>query len=146
MTISEKVSYLKGLADGLQLDENNKQDKLIKGIIDILGDMALSISDLEENYGEICEQLDAVDEDLSHLEDDYYDDDEDEDEDSDDDFYEVECPSCGNTLYLDEDAVDAGCMNCPNCGTELEFDFSADDGDEEKNHEHKHHSGEGSEE
>ena len=34
MTISEKVAYIKGLADGLVLDENNKQDKLLKAYTD----------------------------------------------------------------------------------------------------------------
>ena len=37
MTISEKVAYLKGLADGLDLDkEPSKEGKIIAKIIDVL--------------------------------------------------------------------------------------------------------------
>lgn len=132
MTITEKVSYIKGLADGLELDENSKQDKLLKAIIDVLDDIAMSVSDLEDGYDELCEQVDAVDEDLSDLEEDFYGDDEcecgghGEDDEDDEDFYEVECPACHDVIYLDEDMIDEGGIECPNCGTELEFDFSCD--------------------
>ncbi len=131
MTITEKVSYIKGLADGLELDENNKQDKLLKAIIDVLEDMATSVADLEDGYDELCEQVDAVDEDLSDLEEDYYGEDEcdccdHEDDDEDGEFYEVECPACHDVIYLDEDMISEGGIACPNCGTELEFDFESD--------------------
>lgn len=131
MTITEKVSYIKGLADGLELDESNKQDKLLKAIIDVLDDVAMSVADLEDGYDELCEQIDAVDEDLSELEEDFYDEDGcdccgHDDEDDDEDFYEVECPACHDVIYLDEDMIDEGGIECPNCGTELEFDFACD--------------------
>ena len=133
MTVIEKVAYLKGLADGLGLDPENKTDKLIKAVIDVLDDMALSVCDLEDNYAEVVEQLDAVDEDLSMLEDDFYEDDDDDDEDYDDDedFYEVKCPQCGDVIYLDDDMLEDGSIDCPNCGTELEFDFTCDCDDDE---------------
>ena len=131
MTVIEKISYLKGLADGLGLDPENKQDKLIKAIIDVLDDVSLSISDLEDTYAELSEQVDAVDEDLAMLEDDYFGDYEDDDDDMDDEeYYEVECPQCGDHIYLDEDLLEEGNMDCPNCGAELEFDVSDECGDE----------------
>ena len=74
MTVYEQISYLKGLAEGLGLDENNKQDKLIKAIIDVLDEIAVSIDELEDVSEELCEQIDAVDEDLASLEEDFYDD------------------------------------------------------------------------
>ena len=40
MEISEKVAYLKGLAEGLNLDTDSKEGKLIAAIIDVLDDMA----------------------------------------------------------------------------------------------------------
>ena len=50
MTISEKVAYLKGLAEGLNLDvEKSKEGKLISVMIGILEEVGLSIEDLEEN-------------------------------------------------------------------------------------------------
>ena len=40
MTVTEKVSYLKGLAEGLGIDENEKNGKVIKAIIDVLDDLS----------------------------------------------------------------------------------------------------------
>ena len=49
MTISEKVAYLKGLAEGLNLDvDKSKEGKLISVMIGILEEIGLSIEDLEE--------------------------------------------------------------------------------------------------
>lgn len=133
MTAIERVSYLKGLADGLGLDPENKQDKLISAMIEVLDDFALTISELSDSYDDLCDQVDAIDEDLASVEEDVYDDEYDEDEDDgddelhDSDFYQVACPSCGDEIYLDEDMIAAGSIECPNCGTELEFDGSCDE-------------------
>ncbi len=130
MTISEKISYIKGLAEGLALDVNTKEGKVLAAIIDLLCDMVDEIDAIDEACAEIGEQLDAVDEDLSALEDDfYYDEDEDEDEDDeyfDDDVYEVECPNCHEIIYLDESMLEEEEMACPSCGTRLEFEFECD--------------------
>lgn len=127
MTISEKVAYIKGLAEGLELDSNDKNSKVLKSIIELLEDMALTVEDLEDGCAELCEQIDAVDEDLSNLEDFIY---EDEDEDGihDDEVYEVECPACHDVVFLDEDMLAEGEIACPNCGTNLEFDLECDCG------------------
>lgn len=129
MTISEKVAYIKGLADGLVLDDNNKQDKLLKAIIDVLDDIALTVEDLEDCSAELAEQIDAVDEDLAALEDVVYEEDDDCDDcccDCDDDMYEVECPNCHDIIYVDEDMLCEESIDCPNCGTKLEFDLECD--------------------
>ncbi len=121
MTVSEKVAYIKGLAENAGFCENEAKDKVVKAIIDVLEDMAAAI-------GEINEQLDAVDEDLATLEEDFYEDEDyDYDDDCEDDFcYEVECPTCHDIIYLDDEMIDEGGIKCPNCGEELEFDFSCD--------------------
>lgn len=131
MTVTEKVAYLRGLAEGLTLDENNKQDKLIKAIIDVLDNMALTVADLEDTCAEMSEQIDAVDEDLSAVEDLIYEDDEDCDCDCDDcdccedEEYELECPNCNNLIYLCEEDLDDD-IKCPNCGADLLFEFDGD--------------------
>lgn len=136
MTVSEKVAYLRGLAEGLELDENNKQDKLIKAIIDVLDDMALTVADLEDTCAEMSEQIDAVDEDLSSVEDLIY---EDEDDDCDcdcdcdcgcheDECYEVECPECNSIICLEPEDFDEDIV-CPNCGNKLNLDFDGCDCD-----------------
>ena len=134
MTASEKVAYLKGLAEGLDIDKKSKEGKLFAAIIDTLE--------------ELGEAIDQVSDDLEDLEDYVYDDDddeddEDEDEDWDDDdgeccccgdepvFYEVTCPACGNTITIDEDVLDLGAIECPNCGETLEFDGIATDDEEQ---------------
>ena len=91
MTISEKVAYLKGLAEGLNLDtEKSKEGKLISVMIGILEEIGLSIEDLEENTQALGEEIDVLSDDLSDVEDVVFDEDEDEDEDDedyDDDFF-----------------------------------------------------------
>ena len=120
MNLTEKAAYIKGLVEGLNLDESTKEGKVIKAIVDLLDDITLSVSDLEDSVAEIGEQVDAIDEDLEELEDDYYSFDED---DEDEDLYEVVCPSCGDTICLDEDMLEHGSIECPNCGETLEFDL-----------------------
>lgn len=128
MTVNEKVAYLKGLVEGLGVDETSKEGRVIKAIVDVLDDMALTLSEVEDSVSEVAEQVDAVDEDLEDLEKDFYGDDED-DEDDDSDYYELTCPKCGEKVYLDDDLLSDGEMTCPNCGEKLEFDFGADECD-----------------
>ena len=128
MDICEKVAYIKGLAEGLNLDEGTKEGKILAAVIDVLGDITEEICDIEDGCDELMEQIDAVDEDLSGVEELVYGDDDccDCDDCDDDDLYEVECPSCHDTIYLDGDMLEEEGMTCPNCGTELEFDFDCD--------------------
>ncbi|MBP3706094.1 MAG: hypothetical protein J6J13_02440, partial [Clostridia bacterium] len=130
MDICEKIAYIKGLAEGLELDETTKEGKILVALIDLLGDITTEICDIEDACDDMSEQLDAVDEDLSNLEDLIYDDEDDccdcEEECCDchdEDLYEIECPACNDIIYLDEEMLEEDGINCPNCGTPLEFDF-----------------------
>lgn len=136
MTITERAAYIKGLAEGLGIDESTKEGKVIKALIDAFDDMALTVSDLEAELDELTEQVETIDEDLGSLEEDYYDlDDEcDCDECGAEDFedggiYEVCCPTCGDIVCIDSDMLEEGQTTCPNCGELLEFDLE-DDGEE----------------
>ena len=129
MTISEKVAYLKGLAEGLNLDtEKSKEGKLISVMIGILEEIGLSIEDLEENSLALGEEIDVLSDDLADVESVVYEDeDEDEDEeDYDDDWFEVECPTCEEPLVIDDEALAEGFIQCPNCGTQYSLDLSDD--------------------
>ena len=143
MELTEKAAYIKGLVDGLDLDENDKNTKVIKALVDLVNDMAEEISDLGQCYDDVCDQIDAIDEDLAGVEDVIYEDYDDDDEpcncsscgDYDDEMcYEVTCPTCGTTIALGEDSLNDGGIECPNCGEELEFDYDEDelDGDDEE--------------
>ena len=132
MEITEKVAYLKGLAEGMELDTDKKEGKLLAAIIDVLEDIALEIEDIEDEQAELADGLDAVSDDLEDVEDLVFEDwDEDDDEyeedelDEDEDCYATTCPTCEETIYFDESILDEGEVICPNCGEKLEFDMSS---------------------
>ncbi|MDY3281541.1 CD1247 N-terminal domain-containing protein [Dysosmobacter sp.] len=139
MEITEKVAYLKGLADGLGLDAESKEGKVLLAMIDVLDDIALEIEDLKDAQDELADGLDAVSDDLEDVEDvvfgeDDYDEDEEEDEDEEsEDCYATTCPNCEEVIYFDESILDDGEVICPNCGEKLEFELEEEpeDGDEE---------------
>lgn len=157
MEILEKVAYIKGMAEGLDLDTKSKEGRLLTLIIDVLEDMALEMQDIRDEQQDLEEGLDAVSDDLSDVEsclyeldeeDDEEDDDgkdhynlfclgdeEDEEEEGDDDededeenTYESICPSCGEPIYFDEDVLMEGSINCPHCGQSLVFDLDRQNG------------------
>ena len=138
MTISEKVAYLKGLAEGLNLDtEKSKEGKLISVMIGILEEVGLSIEDLEENAQALGEEIDVLSDDLADVESVVFEDeeeDEDEAEDYDDDWFEVECPTCEEPLIIDDEALAEGFIQCPNCQSKFSLDLSDDvvEADEEE--------------
>lgn len=162
MTISEKAAYIRGLAEGLELDPSQKEVKVLNAMLDLLGDMAVSVTEMEDDLQRLEGQLDEVDEDLGSLEEEVYggecgcgcdcgdEDDEDEDEDpfeGEECYYEVTCPNCNETICLSEDMICDGQMDCPNCGMLLEFDIDeCDDEDDGEDcgcgcgcgHDHKH--------
>lgn len=128
MTISEKVAYLKGLAEGLAIDtEKSKEGKLINVMIGILEEIGMSIEDLEENTVALGEEIDAISDDLSDVEEAVFEDDDDDDDEcccGDEDFFEMECPNCKETLMIDSDVLDAGCIQCPSCKEKFAIDLS----------------------
>ena len=138
MEIKEKVAYIKGLAEGLALDTNDKNGKILAAIIDLLGDMAEEIDAIEENAEYLENYVEELDEDLGMVEEDLYcgeddededeiddeedfeeeledEDDEDEDEDGDEEIFVITCPVCGDGVYLD-DTMDFDDIKCPSCG------------------------------
>jgi len=132
MEIIEKVAYLKGLAEGMELDTEKKEGKLLAAIIDLLEDIALEIEDLWDGEEELYEGLDAVSDDLEDVEDLIFEDEEDEYEeddfdelDEDEECYATTCPTCEEEIFFDESVLEDGEVICPNCGEKLEFDMSS---------------------
>ena len=131
MTISEKVAYLKGLAEGLDLDTvKSKEGKLISVMIGILEELAMSVEDLEENALNLGEEIDVLSDDLADVEEVVFDEDEDA-EDYDDDWFEVECPTCGADILVDDDALVDGEVECPSCGTRYAMELTDDEEEDE---------------
>ena len=132
MTISEKSAYLKGLMDGLKLNTETDEGKMIAAIVDLLGDVTRRLTDVEETTIAISDELDEIEEDLDAIEDfimdeddedDDYDDYDDEDEDDDFDDYDEdeddEDPEEGFD-FGDEDSTiyEVECA----CGNIIDFD------------------------
>ena len=151
MSLKEKVAYLKGLAEGFGLDADSKEGKLFLGIIDTLSSMAEEIHELSENALDIGEELDALSDGLSDVEEMLFDDDDDDedfdfgafhdpdDEDCDCEFceghdfsLEVECPNCGEDIELSESDLTSGTATCASCGETFELDFEDVEEDEDE--------------
>ena len=120
---TEKAAYLKGLAEGLDIDGSTKEGKLINAMLEVISDMAEELEMIDEKQDDLYDLVaDFVDED-----------DCDCDCDCDDcdccdceelDYFEIECEKCGNVICLDEDLL---CSDedlvCPVCGEEIELEF-----------------------
>jgi DNA-directed RNA polymerase subunit delta len=120
--LQQKVSYLKGLAEGLGVEKSSREGRLLTEIIAVLSEITNELDGVNEAQQDLQEYISALDESVGELEDDYWGWDEDEDddfEDEDDDFVELECPECHGKVYFEEDALDdesIGQISCPECG------------------------------
>ncbi|WP_427339188.1 CD1247 N-terminal domain-containing protein [Caloranaerobacter sp. DY30410] len=123
----EKIAYLRGLAEGLDIDESTKEGKLLMHIIDTLEDFSDAINELYEEQAELEEYVDAVDEDLTEVEDELFGEmDEDDfaydEEDDDIDYVEIQCPNCNEIIYFERDLLDEEEeAECPNCHATIEL-------------------------
>ena len=150
MELKEKAAYLKGLVEGLGIDESTKEGKVIKAMSELLCEMAQAVDSIDEDVTQAYDQINDLSEELEDLEADLYeDDDADEEEDAEDDndtedegdeddnadvasepYYEVACPACGETVYVSEDDLDAGEAICPSC--KVAFEVALADDEEEQ--------------
>lgn len=121
-----KVSYIKGLAEGLALDEESKEGKLLLRMIDLLDGFAAEVEQLKDNYEELFEYTEALDEDLAEMEDDFYDDyDQPEEETPYEEGFTVECPNCRDLVEISDDLLqgeDPIKVTCPRCGEMIMID------------------------
>lgn len=118
--LKEQVAYLKGLAEGLDLSEDTKEGKIIKQIIKVLEGVATSLNELKIQHDDLETYMESIDDDLSELEEDFYEDDEDDDDEEYDDldFLEVKCPRCNDIVCFDADIIDDDDLVevvCPHC-------------------------------
>lgn len=139
MKLTEKMSYLKGLMDGLDIDSSTKEGRILNQMAELLEEMVIYIDDMQSQIDEVTDFCDEISEDIDALNDEIYDeddfdcgececfDDDEEDEydfdNDDDELYEITCPTCGDTILIDEGMIEEGSINCPNCDELLEFDY-----------------------
>ena len=132
MGISEHAAYIKGAFDFSEIDKNSTEGKIIGELLTLVADMADKINALEADNKELHEYVEELDHDLGEVEEElyFYDDDEDfedyddlnDDEDyegEDEEFYEIDCPSCGELVYFDE-SIDLSDLVCPACGEKID--------------------------
>lgn len=129
MGISEKIAYLKGLMEGMNVDTESNEGKLFAAVVDVLDEIALEVEDLTDEVMELGDGLDVISDDLSDVEDIVYDewdddDDDDDEEDEEEECYATTCPECEEEIYFDDTVLEDGALLCPNCGAKLEFDLS----------------------
>lgn len=134
--LKERVAYLKGLAEGMQISDSTNEGKLLKAIIDVLEDVAIAVDDVEEVQEQLSEQLDEMDEDLAEIErlvfddendcDEYEDEEDEEDEEDDDTVTEFDCPHCGESIVLEEAFTNKDSILCPHCHKEIEIEWTCD--------------------
>jgi len=132
--LKERVAYLKGLAEGMQISDSTNEGKLLKAVIDVLDDIALAVEDVEEVQEQLSEQIDNIDEDLAEIERIIFDEDECdcdcdcEDEDDDISFKEFDCPYCNEKISIDQDIINEedSTIECPSCHKKIEIDWECD--------------------
>lgn len=157
MELMEKVSYLKGLMDGLDIDTTTKEGKILLAMADVLKEMSDTIYDISDEVDEVIELVDILDKDLGDVEEEVFnfddecscgcgsdcqcdsdcscgcnaDEDDEDGFDDDEELYECVCPTCGDTICLGENIIAEGSINCPNCNEKLEFSFEDEEDEEE---------------
>lgn len=127
----QKVAYLQGLADGLELEES-KEGRIIRELLSVLELMTDYMGAMDEQIEDMEDYLESLDSDLSDIEDDFYGADE---EDEDEDMVDVECPNCheqvcfDSSILYDDDLIE---VTCPNCGAVVFVNGEEDEEDEEE--------------
>ena len=123
--LTDRTSYLRGLAEGLKIDTEKAENKLMLEMLAVMEDMAARIQELDSDVDELDEYVTSMESDLSDLEDFVYDDgDEDEIDDMEefeaDDEITVRCPRCGKefTIMVGDINFDENVI-CPACGENI---------------------------
>lgn len=126
-SLENRVSYLKGLMEGMEIDTTVKEGKILSEVVDILKEISEEIEILHEDNADLEEYVDSIDEDLADVEELLYDEDyDDEMDEEDDDFMEIKCTNCGETVYVDENIMNnEKSITCPNCHKSINFNNSS---------------------
>ena len=149
MTLFEKAAYLRGLADGVDFDKTTPEGKILAALLDLVSDIADEVEAINEDILDLQDYVEEVDEDLADVED-FLDEECDGDCDNcdcdgdcddcefgdcdcdcgcdcdEDDFYEAECPACGEIVCFDG-SIDPEEIACPACGEKFECIIAEED-------------------
>ena len=134
MDLNAKAAYIRGLMTGMEFDPISKNVKIIAAMMDLLEEMAATVTEHDQALDQAFDELDAIDEDMDDLTDAIFgldDEDEDSEEDAqeDDAEYEVTCPNCGAVTTVDEDTLLNQELVCPNCGAAFDIELAPEEGE-----------------
>ena len=118
MSIGERVAYLRGLAEGLDLDREKKEGRLFFAALDVLEEAAAELAGLRAENEALSEALEAVSSDLEDVEEAVF---GAEPDGEGEECYSTTCPGCQETVYFDESVLEDGGVVCPYCGEKMEF-------------------------
>ena len=123
--ITDRAAYLRGLAEGMKLDREDNQQRLILEMLDLMDEMAHQLADVNADLGELEEYVEDIDSDLTDMEEVLFGD-EDCDCDCDDCMHDCEdedeelsfyCPNCGKTVMLCTSDIESDeNICCKHCG------------------------------
>ncbi|MCL2589275.1 MAG: hypothetical protein FWD84_07700 [Oscillospiraceae bacterium] len=151
MSIAKRVTYLKGLAEGLGLGNETKEERILQIIIQVLGEISIELDELADDITELDDEMSAIIEDVQELEEAVSESEEAESacctsahpathamphpvsspghgggrngNGAKSQFYGIKCPSCQSDLTIDEDLLKQGVVDCPSCNERLELDL-----------------------
>lgn len=118
--LTNRASYLTGLADGLKLDTEKPEGKLIDEMLKLISEMAEALEAIDDEQAFVADKLDEMEEVIDIIGENVFGDDED------DDVYTLVCDKCGAEIDFTEDDLDelaSGEFVCPECGAEIELNF-----------------------
>ena len=126
MDLNAKAAYIRGLMTGMEFDPASKNGKVIAAMMDLLEEMAATVTEHDNALDQVYDELETLDQDLDDMVADLYGDDEKESDDEDaEDLYEVTCPNCGAGSTVDEDTLldQESELVCPNCGAAFDVEL-----------------------
>jgi len=137
MTITEKVAYIQGLFDGLKLDaETSNEARILSEVLDVLREIGQQLDGMDSAMDQFDEELDTLEDAVADLEEAVFDDEDEQDadfdgldDDEEEDFFEIPCPSCGEDLVVDDEALAAGLVECPVCHGKFALSFEDEGGE-----------------
>ena len=136
MTISEKVAYIQGLFDGMGLDKSESgESRILAEMLEVLKQVGEQLDSVDATLDEFGEEIDALSDDLSDVEEAVFDGEADDEDEVDEDLFEVACPNCGEDLVIDDGVLEAGAVDCPACGQKFALSFDEDEEDRQPSEE-----------
>ncbi len=120
MNLVERAAYIKGLAEGLGLDAEQKETRVIQEMLELMSEMAGDVEAIGEDLGDLYHAVEQIDEDLNVVEEEMF---GDPIGNLTDEMYEIVCPNCEESIHVDEEVVVSGNVVCSACGEKIEVEI-----------------------